>query len=87
MKHDGPVYGALFDKADARILSWSQDGTVRFWDIARLMQGNFIEVGCRLLADKNVSILETKFGIKVSEPICANGGKDAPAPDFRKLQN
>ena len=31
MKHDGSVYGALFDKAEARILSPSQDGTVRFW--------------------------------------------------------
>ena len=34
MKHDGPVLGAVFDKAEARILSWSNDKTVRLWDAA-----------------------------------------------------
>jgi WD40 repeat protein len=34
MKHDGPVRGAVFDKADARILSWSDDDTLRVWDAA-----------------------------------------------------
>ena len=28
------VNGALFDQAEARILSWSGDGTVRLWDAA-----------------------------------------------------
>ena len=87
MKHDDPVNGALFDKAEARILSWSSDATVRLWDIARLMQGNLIELGCRLLADKDVSTLQKDFGIKVTEPICTNDGKDAPAPDFSELRD
>jgi WD40 repeat protein len=34
IKHQGPVLGAVFDKAESRILSWSQDGTVRLWDAA-----------------------------------------------------
>jgi len=28
------VWGALFDKPEARILSWSNDGIVRLWDAA-----------------------------------------------------
>ena len=87
MKHDSAVNGALFDQAQARILSWSEDGTVRLWNIARLMDGNLVEVGCRLLADKDISTLQEKFGIKVTEPICTNEGKDAPAPDFIELRD
>jgi WD40 repeat protein len=36
MKHDGHglVLGAVFDQAEARILSWSSDGTLRLWDAA-----------------------------------------------------
>ena len=34
MKHDGPVYGALFAPDGRRILSWSYDGTLRLWDAA-----------------------------------------------------
>jgi WD40 repeat protein len=34
MKHEDAVRGAVFDKAEARILSWSNDGTVRLWDAA-----------------------------------------------------
>jgi hypothetical protein len=34
MKHEGPVWGAVFDKAEGRILSWSDDNTVRLWDAA-----------------------------------------------------
>jgi hypothetical protein len=86
MHHDGTVIGALFDQAEARILSWSTNGTVRVWDIARLMQGNLIELGCRLLVDKDISTLQRDFGIKVTEPICTNDGKDAPAPDFSELR-
>jgi WD40 repeat protein len=85
MKHDAEVRGARFDKAEARILSWSDDRTVRLWDAARLMHGNLIEVGCELLADKNVETLHKDFGIKVTESICNDHGKDAPAPDVREL--
>ncbi|RMD52511.1 MAG: hypothetical protein D6828_05635, partial [Nitrospirae bacterium] len=32
MKHDSEVKGALFNKDETRILSWSGDRTVRLWD-------------------------------------------------------
>jgi WD40 repeat protein len=34
MKHDGPVRGALLTKDETRILSWSDDRTLRLWDVA-----------------------------------------------------
>jgi len=33
MKHEGRVNGAMFDQAQMRILTWSEDGTARLWDI------------------------------------------------------
>jgi WD40 repeat protein len=86
MKHDGRVNGAVFDKAKGRILSSSDDGTLHLWDVARLVDGNLVEVACRLLADKDISTLQKDFGIGVADPICTNGGKDAPAPAFDDLR-
>jgi hypothetical protein len=71
---------AVFDGSETRVLSWSDDGTIGIWDVSRLMHGDIIEVACRLLADKDVSTLQRDHGIKVADPICANGGRDAPAP-------
>ncbi len=34
LSHGGPVNGALFDRDERRILSWSQDGALRLWDAA-----------------------------------------------------
>jgi hypothetical protein len=87
MKHDDTVLGAVFDKAEARILSWSSDKTVRLWDVLRLGPGHHVEVACRLLPDKNIATLRDDFGINVADGICTNDGKDAPAPDFRDLKD
>jgi hypothetical protein len=87
MKHADEVGGALFAQADARILSWSVDGTIRIWDIARLVHGNLVEVACRLLADKDVSTLHKDSAIKVTEKICTDHGKLAPAPLFSELRD
>jgi len=86
MKHDGSVERARFDKVEDRILSWPYDRTVRLWDVARLMHGNLIEIACRLLADKDISTLQKDFGIKVTDAIWTNLGKDAPAPNFNELR-
>jgi hypothetical protein len=85
MKHQSSVWGAVFDKAEGRILSWSYDGTVRLWDVARLGPRSLVEAACRLLPDKDVSTLRRDFGIAVTDPICGYDGKEAPAPDFRDL--
>jgi hypothetical protein len=51
------------------------------------MHGNLVEVGCRLLADKDISTLQKAFGINVTERICTNDGKDAPAPNFSEVRD
>jgi WD40 repeat protein len=33
MRHDIFVYGAVFSKDEKRILSWSEDRTIRLWDV------------------------------------------------------
>jgi WD40 repeat protein len=78
-------FGARFDQAEVRILSWSKD--IRIWDIARLMHGNLIEVGCGLLTEKDIKTLQKDFAIRVDEPICTNKGEDAPAPRFDELRD
>ena len=34
MRHEGSVNGALFSRDESRILSWSEDETLRLWDAA-----------------------------------------------------
>ena len=34
MRHVGPVSGAVLTKDESRILSWSDDRTLRLWDVA-----------------------------------------------------
>ena len=34
MQHEGSVNGALFSRDESRILSWSEDKTLRLWDAA-----------------------------------------------------
>jgi WD40 repeat protein len=34
MKHDGSVRGGLLTKDETRVLSWSDDYTLRLWDVA-----------------------------------------------------
>lgn len=33
MTHDGNVYGAMFNKDETQVLTWSEDKTARLWDI------------------------------------------------------
>jgi len=34
MQHSGSVDGALLTRDETRILSWSEDSTMRLWDVA-----------------------------------------------------
>jgi WD40 repeat protein len=38
MKHEGAIHGAIFSKDEIRILSWSEDNTLRLWDAATSQQ-------------------------------------------------
>ena len=67
---------------ETRILTWSDDGTARLWDIYRLPRGHLIEVACGMLPEHDTSELEDLYGIAITEPIC---GPDMPAPVWTEL--
>jgi TIR domain len=37
-RHDRQVWGALLNKDETKVLSWSQDGTLRLWDLEKSRQ-------------------------------------------------
>jgi WD40 repeat protein len=77
LRHGHAVLGAAFNGDESRILTWSDDGTARLWDIPRLPHGHLIDVACGMLPDHDTSELEDRYGIAITEPIC---GPDTPAP-------
>ena len=70
MRHDGRVQGALWTSDEGRILSWSGDNTLRLWDI-NWPSGNLIQVACVLLPNRNLTEVSQRYGISITEPICA----------------
>ena len=76
------MLGAAFNGDESRILTWSDDGTARLWDISRLPRGNLIDIACGMLPDHDTSELEKRYGIAITEPIC---GPDTPAPVWTEL--
>src|SRR3954447_5597043 len=64
------INGALLTKNEDRILSWSNDNTLRLWD-NRWPRGNLIEVGCALLPNRDLKDISQQYGISIAEPICS----------------
>jgi hypothetical protein len=71
MKHDGSVNGAVLTKDETRILSWSEDKTLRLWD-AGWPKGNLLEVVCALLPieERDGSKASKHYGVTIRDPIC-----------------
>ena len=72
MKHNGPVFGALLMNNETRILSWSDDHTLRLWD-ATWPKGNLLEVVCALLPaeDRTATDASRHYGVTIRDPICS----------------
>jgi hypothetical protein len=51
MKHDDIVQGGVLTRDETRILSWSDDKTLRLWD-AGWPKGNLLEVACAIRAHR-----------------------------------
>jgi hypothetical protein len=69
MKHDSTVWGAVLTKDERRILSWSDDHTLRLWD-AGWPKGNLLELVCTLLDDHDANNASKDYGVAIREPIC-----------------
>jgi WD40 repeat protein len=70
MTHDGLVWGARLSRDETRILSWSEDNTVRLWDVS--WRGlNLLEIACNHLPpDHDLSAVSERYDIKITDPIC-----------------
>jgi hypothetical protein len=85
MKHDDRVSGAVFSKDESRILSWSDDKTLRLWGAGWPRDPNLLEIACSLLPDHSLADLPERYGISVSEPICSKDLTIA-RPDWTKIE-
>ena len=70
MKHDDVVQGALLTKDERRILSRSDDHTLRLWD-AGWPSGNLLQVACALIEDHDANNASKLYGVTITVPICA----------------
>jgi WD40 repeat protein len=71
LRHEGKVWSAAFNGDESRILTGSDDGTARLWDISRLPDGHLIEIACKMLPDRNTAELEERYGIAIVAPSAA----------------
>jgi WD40 repeat protein len=84
MRHDGAVYGARFFPDERRVLSWSNDKTLRFWDVATgkqigepmrhdgLIYGALFVPNGRVLSwslDRTLRLWDLTTGEPIGEPI------------------
>ena len=81
LRHEQAVWSAAFDRDGTRVVTGSDDGTARLWDV-RWPQGPITAVACRLLHDKEVTNLADRYGVRIQDAICDPG---MPAPDLARL--
>jgi hypothetical protein len=84
----GSVSGAVYLPDGKRILSWSQDAMLRFWDVS--WRGNdLFEIACNYTPMMNSKEererLSERYGVKIDEPICQPGVK-IPDPDWSRTE-
>jgi WD40 repeat protein len=84
MRHEDAVNGAVLTKDEGRILSWSDDKTLRLWDAA-WPSGTLFEIACALVPDRDLSSISERFHIVVSDPIC-DPNKRPAEPDWSKIE-
>ncbi len=81
MRHQEEVHVAAFSPDGARVLTASDNGAARLWNIG-WPRGPITAVACALLPEKDIARLAERYGIVIREPIC---GPDMPAPDLARL--
>ncbi len=80
--------GALYSPDGKRILSWSQDKTLRLWDVS--WQGDdLFEIACKytpmMSSKEEMERLSKRYGVKIEQPICQPGVK-IPDPDWSRME-
>jgi len=88
MRHEGWVTGAVYSPDGKRILSWSDDKTMRLWDVS-WPDGNLFEIACKytpmMSSKEERERLSKRYGVRIDEPICQKGVK-IPDPDWSRTE-
>ena len=75
----GSVRSAAFSPDGTRIVTASDDGTARLWDVSTIPKGNILQVACKLLNGNFSLDGVTAYPLTFDRPICAT---DPPPPDL-----
>ena len=67
---------------------WSNDSTLRLWDVS-WKGDDLFEIACKytpiMNSQKEMDRLSKRYGVKIDEPICAQGVK-IPDPDWSRVE-
>lgn len=85
LAHNSQVMRAEFSADKRYVLSWSTDNAVQIWSISDLAPAtSVLEWACNTTSGHDLSLLQSRYGITVSEPICAG---DMPRPEWIDLED
>jgi WD40 repeat protein len=83
MRHQDIVIGAILNRLGDRVLSWSQDNTLRQWEVP--WQGkNLLEIACNLFSPDDLTSVSKRYGVNIADPVC-QPGKSIPMPDWSSV--
>jgi WD40 repeat protein len=88
LRHEDAVGGAIYSRDGKRIMSWSDDKTVRLWDVSWRGDNLFEIAGnCTpMMSSKDeMERLSKRYGVRINEPICQPGVK-IPDPDWSRTE-
>ena len=88
MRHEGEVRGAGYSPDGNRILSWSEDQTLRLWDVS-WRGDDLFEIVCNytpmMASREEMDRLSKRYDVRIEEPICQEGVK-IPDPDWSRTE-
>jgi WD40 repeat protein len=87
LRHEDVVKGAVYSPDGKRILSWSEDKTLRLWDVS-WRGDNLFEIACNyapIMGSDEMGRLSKRYGVRIDEPICQPGVK-IPVPDWARTE-
>jgi len=77
--HSGGLRSVAFSPDGTRVVTGSDDGTARIWDVSTIPKGNILHVACKLLNGNTSLEGVTEYPLTFDRPICAT---DPPPPDL-----